>query len=329
MKIFISWSGARSQILANSLSKWLKPILHFSDPWLSSDDILSGERWNLEVAKNLQDTNFGVLCVTSDNMNAPWLLFEAGALAKSIQDGRVVPLLLDLEKSELSGPLTQFQAEKADRSGIRRLAESLNKAAPLPIDADTFSRLFDALWPDLEKDINNITILKSTVKRQRPQAEVLEELVAGIRGMEMHIRDIFGDNLSRNSRKGRLSRAISPRQFLFKYISNSTPSVGFLLSANLIKDDAPWFYEMCREAYSESRSSGGHLIEFGNILRAGLVFMAENSIINQQQYIIMSEPFERFFNGSKGPSIFHEEQHDEKNVLSMLARYNSNISDDK
>ena len=65
--------------------------------------------------------------MTRENLNTPWLLFEAGALAKSMQDGRVVPLLLDLDFKEISGPLSQFQAKKADGTGIKELASSLDK----------------------------------------------------------------------------------------------------------------------------------------------------------------------------------------------------------
>lgn len=165
MKIFISWSGDRSQALAAAIKEWLKPLLHFAEPWLSTSDIQSGDRWGSELAKKLQDTNFGILCVTSDNLNAPWLLFEAGALAKSIDEGRVIPLLLDLERSDLSGPLTQFQAEKADAAGVKKLAESLNKAAASPISIETFNTLFDALWPQLEDKISNIAASGSPPKK--------------------------------------------------------------------------------------------------------------------------------------------------------------------
>ncbi len=156
MKIFISWSGERSQALAQAVNDWLKPILHFAEPWLSTSDIQSGDRWGNELAKRLQDTNFGILCVTSDNLNAPWLLFEAGALAKSIDDGRVIPLLLDLEKSDLSGPLTQFQAEKADKDGIRKLAESLGSGpVKYPFEASKWPQTSDGYLTGPDPSIEN------------------------------------------------------------------------------------------------------------------------------------------------------------------------------
>jgi hypothetical protein len=121
MKIFISWSGERSEALAKALREWFPLVLHFVEPWLSQSDIKVGDRWSIEIAKELENCNFGVICITKENVAAPWILFEAGALAKSMQDGRVIPLLLDLDLKELSGPLAQFQAKKADVAGIKDL----------------------------------------------------------------------------------------------------------------------------------------------------------------------------------------------------------------
>lgn len=126
MKIFVSWSGERSEGLAKALKEWLPLVLHFAEPWLSKSDIQAGERWSVEIAKELESTNFGILCVTKENLTSPWILFEAGALAKSMQDGRVMPLLLDIDFKEVSGPLAQFQAKKAEQAGVKELIASLN-----------------------------------------------------------------------------------------------------------------------------------------------------------------------------------------------------------
>jgi hypothetical protein len=52
---------------------------------MSAEEIRSGDRWNSEIASALDDTNFGIVRVTRANQHSPWLIFEAGALAKSVR----------------------------------------------------------------------------------------------------------------------------------------------------------------------------------------------------------------------------------------------------
>ena len=265
MKIFISWSADRSQALATAINDWLKPILHFAEPWLSTSDIQSGDRWGNELAKKLQDTNFGILCVTSDNLNAPWLLFEAGALAKSIDDGRVIPLLLDLEKSDLSGPLTQFQAEKADKEGIRKLAESLNKAAEISITPETLSTLFEALWPGLEEKISKIRSSSTPSKKLRPQSEVLEELVAGVRNVEMRVRDALDDGPEFRMRRRRRIHPEIMMDMHHRMMAEPDDPIKLLMVAGFLREEVPWLYEIALETYRAIRS--GKASEIGPAIR--------------------------------------------------------------
>src|SRR5437764_1061561 len=96
MNVFISWSGEVSRNIAHALRPWLKLVAHYIEPWTSDSDIGPGYRWSIELAHKLSQTNFGLLCVTSENAKSAWLLFEAGALAKSLEEGRVIPLLWDI-----------------------------------------------------------------------------------------------------------------------------------------------------------------------------------------------------------------------------------------
>ncbi len=203
MKIFISWSDERSEAFAKGLREWFPLVLHFVEPWLSRSDIQAGERWGIEIAKELENCNFGVICITRENMNSPWILFETGALAKSMEDGRVIPLLLDVDFKEISGPLAQFQAKKADKVGIKELVISLNKAALAPIPDVQLEKLFTALWDDLEKQIASIPKSGAPIKHTRPQGEILEELVSSVRSVEMRFRDVMEDdpNLRRQRRR--------------------------------------------------------------------------------------------------------------------------------
>jgi hypothetical protein len=74
---------------------------------MSESDIEAGARWGREIESNLQETKFGIICLTKDNQFAPWLLFEAGALAKAVANTFVCPYLIGLDAIDISqGPLT-------------------------------------------------------------------------------------------------------------------------------------------------------------------------------------------------------------------------------
>ena len=42
MRVFISWSGERSKVLAQALKEWLPLVLHNVEPWMSEVDIAAG-----------------------------------------------------------------------------------------------------------------------------------------------------------------------------------------------------------------------------------------------------------------------------------------------
>ena len=158
LNIFISWSGERSRAIAEFLSQWLKKVIQISKPWMSDFDIEKGKRWSEEIGKNLSSHNVGIICVTPENYKASWLIFEAGALSKSLGNAKVCPLLLGMSPSELSGPLTQFQATIFDKKDFYKLIKTLNsEIKDLKLEQKILKDAFDKNWPELETKINEIT----------------------------------------------------------------------------------------------------------------------------------------------------------------------------
>ena len=150
MKVFISWSGEASRGLAQVLSDWMPNVLQSADPFMSDTDIAKGDPWSTKLTGELEATHFGVVCLTPDNKDAPWLHFEAGALSKISAIGRVAPLLFDLTPSDIHGPLARFQHTSFEQEEIRKLLRSINSAAGDGAD-ERFGKAFDALWDDLNR----------------------------------------------------------------------------------------------------------------------------------------------------------------------------------
>src|SRR6266478_2391290 len=144
MKIFISWSGDRSKAVAQALRQWLPDVIQSVQPWMSAEDIDAGARWGNEVTSELLETRFGIICLTKDNQTAPWILFEAGALSKTVQNTYVIPCLIDLEPSDiLRGPLTQFQANRANKTETLDLVRTVNRALDNVLTDEQLQRGFE------------------------------------------------------------------------------------------------------------------------------------------------------------------------------------------
>src|SRR5258708_35734875 len=82
--VFISWSGERSKHAAEALRKWLPIVLQAAKPGISSSDIDKGSRGLDEVGKALEGMKVGIICLTPENLTAEWILYEAGALSKTL-----------------------------------------------------------------------------------------------------------------------------------------------------------------------------------------------------------------------------------------------------
>ena len=253
MKVFISWSGERSRQLAQALHGWLPLVLHYVKPWLSDADVSAGDRWATVVAKELETSNFGIICVTPENLNSPWVLFEAGALAKAMQGAKVIPLLLNLEFSDISGPLAQFQAKKGDRDGLSEIVTSINKSSDAGVPDDRKNQLFTALWPELEKQIQAIPHEAPTAKHMRPSHEILEELVSGVRGLDVRFREIESSVREEGPRSRLRRRHFHPMMIEeMMHMSDNDP-ISLLMLAGTLRDDFPWLAEVISEAYREIR----------------------------------------------------------------------------
>lgn len=111
-KVFISWSGDLSRKLAESLRRWLPGVLQFVKPYFTPEDIEKGTRWGSDILKELESSEVGILCLTKTNTESPWMLFEAGALSKTLEKSKVCTALFGIETTDLTGPLTIFQHTK-------------------------------------------------------------------------------------------------------------------------------------------------------------------------------------------------------------------------
>lgn len=157
MKVFISWSGEVSHKVAKVFRDWLPSVIQCVNPYVSSEDIDKGSRWSTDIAAELEESAYGILCVTRDNLEAPWLNFEAGALGKSVDKSRVSPFLFRVKRSEVNGPVLQFQSTIQEREDLFKLVKSINAACgDDSLDESRLEKVFEVWWPELEVGLSNI-----------------------------------------------------------------------------------------------------------------------------------------------------------------------------
>ena len=188
MKVFISWSGERSKIAATGLRNWLPDVIQAVTPWMSSVDINPGSRWSSDISEQLSETQVGIICLTPENLSSPWVLFEAGALAKALGETLVCPYLIGVEPTDLTGPLMQFQAIKANKESTWDLIKTIAKTQTDNFNQKGLRKVFNHLWPELEDIINTALNLISKEKKAQTNSEMIEETL-------MWIRNLISNNL--------------------------------------------------------------------------------------------------------------------------------------
>jgi hypothetical protein len=200
MQVFVSWSGSRSKLVGEAIRAWLPKVIQSIKPWMSNEDIEAGSRWLTEISDTLTKSKIGIICVTEENQHNPWLLFEAGALSKTLEQTCVCPILFEMNPGQLSGPLTQFQSNKLTIDGILKVLHTLNNnLGDIKLEASELEEILDVWWPKLEEKLNKIPASDSHIQ-PRTTNEQLEEL------LDLSREQLRRENLRLESQKDRENR---------------------------------------------------------------------------------------------------------------------------
>lgn len=185
MKLFISWSGEASKIAALALKNIVPNVIQSVKVFVSDADIEGGTKWADVITSELNATSFGILCMTPENLNAPWIMFEAGCLSKGIDDqNRVIPLMFNIDPSDLVDPLKLFNAVRPDKARLLSVVKSINGQCENPLEESRLTNAFDKWWPELEVEFNKVTEYLSIDRPETeepdvsPEHSILEEVLS-------------------------------------------------------------------------------------------------------------------------------------------------------
>jgi hypothetical protein len=273
MKVFLSWSGELSHKTAIIFRDWLPSVIQSIVPYVSSEDIDKGARWSTDIAKELENSTFGILCVTKENVHAPWLTFEAGALSKTMEKAAVSPFLFDIKRSEVSGPILQFQSTIFEKEDLKKLVSSLNRACGAETLSDErLEKAFSVWYPTLEEQLNSLLQNRPQVpmidKEEEPidsSGEILEEILDLTRNNQKLLRNPDGEfikevesikimlekfakrlDIDGESRRPRREKKMHP--MFIEELLHLSPRfeknlTGFQIAISLFRTDFPWLYD--------------------------------------------------------------------------------------
>ena len=220
----------------------------------------------------MEESTYGILCVTKENVHAPWLTFEAGALSKTMTKSAVSPFLFDIKRSEVNGPILQFQSTIFDKEDLRKLVYSLNRACGEDTLTDErLEKAFQVWYPNLEQQLNTLLQNRPQIPVVDPEeetidssSEILEEILDLTRNNQKLLRNPEGDFLKEieaikvtlEKVGRRLDLDIEPRRrrsrkmhpMFFEELMHMSPRfeknlVGFQMAISLFRSDFPWLYD--------------------------------------------------------------------------------------
>jgi len=177
MKVFITWSGDTSKAIAKALHEFIPTVVQTVDAFMSASDIEKGSKWQSDISRELDASTVGIICLTGQNLTAPWVLFEAGALSKKIVESgaRVCTYLHKIVPADIQPPLSMFQHTVAEKEDTRRLIHDIKAFSKATLSGDALNKLFDLMWPALEDQLANAPV--ATKDSRREPREMIEEIL--------------------------------------------------------------------------------------------------------------------------------------------------------
>lgn len=169
-KIFISWSGEYSKKIAIALKTALENYVFINTDcqcFVSDLDIAAGSDWWNKIKAELRQCYYGIICITKENVKAPWIHFEAGALISN--SVHTIPLVIncnvhDLDKTPLStAQAIDFYNEDKFLQMVKNINDTLQytKSDPDRLNAltkDAYNRMKKELEPIL-KDLKGKRVI--------------------------------------------------------------------------------------------------------------------------------------------------------------------------
>lgn len=161
IKLFLAWSGDKGRLVAEALVKWLPEVIPDVKPWMSDRNIVDTV-WFNEIVTAINEAKAGIVCLTRENFDRPWILFEAGGLMVNCDKTAVFNLLLDVKAEELDGlnyPLFPCELYSFQKERVLSILKALNEMSDPSqrLKPEEVKKRFETHWKELESELNAIS----------------------------------------------------------------------------------------------------------------------------------------------------------------------------
>lgn len=163
MQIFLSWSGDKSKNVASAFYEWFPKVAPNFKLWMSSKDIEHGSLWMQKTSQSLDQSACGIVFLTKENMDKPWILLEVGALSMK---GKGYPnvYFVDMDEDDLhrSSPFREIQGTRHKKEDVLALIQGLQVKNGQQADKEIDERL-DFCWQEFDKMYQQAISYSSTI----------------------------------------------------------------------------------------------------------------------------------------------------------------------
>lgn len=195
--LFLSWEGDESKCIAKQLKNLMEGIFYPTlKSYMSAVDAPLGKRGVEDLSRQLSECNYGVCLVNKENVRAPWIHYEAGAIAKESPISRLIVLLLDNDPGCIKGtPLQDFKYCFLTYDGILEIVETMIDICGLSREKKIFIDRLNDKWSEFETNCETI-ISEIQIKGNNPEKTEIEDHLDPIMHMLVDIRNYLKEDIS-------------------------------------------------------------------------------------------------------------------------------------
>ncbi len=264
--VFIS-HDTRDAELAEAFGKLLKSVSAGMIKTFRSSDkkgnegIDFGDDWYKRLMTKLQSTSDVVCLFTERSLDRPWILFEAG-VAKGKLNTPVVGIALGVPLTRVSaGPFYQFQNMDDSEADLAKLLNQLARRIPsLELDADVVKVQIATFKSTETAILKKISTGDGKKEKKEVDESPIAKLVEEMKALPSRVVERLAESGDPTRRRRRRFHPMMLDEILHMSGTSGDP-VGILMAASIIRDDAPWLYELAMEVYRAAKSGDQELIE--------------------------------------------------------------------